>query len=208
MGEKSKKEDKALLVGLTGSIGSGKSTIARLFAAMGVPIYDSDRSAKRLMQNKKSLIAKISTDFGKDVYDKDGLLNRKLLAERVFKDPKLLERLNQLVHPAVAEDFKQWAAENAEQPYLLKEAAILFESKSHKKLDRVICVIAPAELRRMRVMKRDSASLDQIQAREQNQWPEAKKAQLAHYIINNDGQHSIIEQVQGLHKLLSNQKTN
>lgn len=200
MSKKTKPSPPPLLIGLTGAIGSGKSTVAKIFEIMGAPIYDSDRQAKQLMQTSKSLKQKIAQAFGKDIYSDAGTLDRAKLAGIVFNDAEQLLRLNSLVHPAVATHFKEWISERQQYPILLKEAAILFESKADKGLHQIACVTAPRAVRLARVLKRDGVKESQFKAREDNQWPASLKAQKSHCIINNDGQHSLVKQAQNLWK--------
>lgn len=199
MGKKSKSQ---VTIGLTGSIGAGKSTVAMIFAQLGIPIFDSDIQAKRLMQTDKALIGKIKSKFGSEVYNVQGDLNRTLLADLVFNDTQKLKELNQMVHPAVGQAFRSFCKENQDSPMVLKEAAILFESGGHKKMDRIICVVAPKEIRMNRVISRDNSDQTKFEARESKQWPEAQKAANAHYVLNNDGNHLLLPQVVGLYKAL------
>jgi len=171
------------IVGLTGGIGSGKTTVAIFFKALGVPIYIADVEAKKLMVKNTKLKNKITALFGLDSYQ-NGELNRKYIANLVFKDPEKLEDLNNLVHPAVAEDFKQWvSAQNA--VYVVKESALLFETGDYKNCDVVILVKAPLDERVKRVIKRDNTSRELVMERISQQWPDEKKESLSDYIIEN-----------------------
>jgi len=171
------------IVGLTGGIGSGKTTVAIFFKALGVPIYIADVEAKKLMVKNTKLKNKITALFGLDSYQ-NGELNRKYIANLVFKDPEKLEDLNNLVHPAVAEDFKQWvSAQNA--VYVVKESALLFETGDYKNCDVVILVKAPLDERVKRVIKRDNTSRELVMERIYQQWPDEKKESLSDYIIEN-----------------------
>lgn len=191
------------LVGITGGIGSGKSTVCRVFQSLGVPVYDADSRAKYLMTTDGILISQISKEFGDLSYDKFGQLNRTHLAADVFGNPEKLEKLNTLVHPRVAVDFQQWAEQHRHAPYLLKEAALLFETGSYKSLDMVIVVSSPEELRVKRVLARDKhRSADQVKDIMSRQWSEEKKVALADRVIYNDEHQLIIPQVIGLHKEL------
>jgi len=198
MSNKKKLFKAPLVIGLTGSIGSGESTVARIFEMLGAQIYDSDLEAKQLMNTDKSLKEKIIHHFGQDSYSQEGQLDRPMLAKKVFNAPIQLEKLNQLVHPAVGRHFKQWILEHQHYPVLIKEAAILFESKANKGLHQVVCVIAPRSIRMERVVSRDSSDKQHFEARERNQWPESQKAQKSHALINNDGEHSILQQAHNL----------
>lgn len=190
-----------ILVGITGGIGSGKTTVCQLFAALGIPIYDADAAAKRLMTEDEALCKEISLLFGPEAYV-DGELNRPFIAAQVFEHKALLEKLNALVHPAVASDTKSWAASQI-APYVLKEAALLIESGSYKQLDKLIVVSAPLELRISRVMKRNDLSKEQVLARIQHQMPEEEKLKYADYIILNDEEHLLLPQVIKLHTELT-----
>ena len=171
------------IVGLTGGIGSGKTTVAIFFKALGVPIYIADVEGKKLMVKNTKLKNKITALFGLDSYQ-NGELNRKYIANLVFKDPEKLEDLNNLVHPAVAEDFKQWvSAQNA--VYVVKESALLFETGDYKNCDVVILVKAPLDERVKRVIKRDNTSRELVMERISQQWPDEKKESLSDYIIEN-----------------------
>ncbi len=188
-------------IGLTGGIGSGKSTVAKLFATLGVPVYTSDDRAKALMHTDLDLKQAIIERFGQEVYPK-GELDRKSLADRVFSNPAELAELNALVHPAVGRDFRAWLENMAidGHPYIIKEAAILFEAGADKEMDEVIVVTAPESLRIDRVMKRDGVDEASVRARISKQWSDEDKLERADHVITNDGEHSLIEQVLELHK--------
>jgi dephospho-CoA kinase len=171
------------IVGLTGGIGSGKTTVANFFKELGVPIYIADVEAKNLMAKNAELQQKIKSLFGEDAY-LNGELNRKYIAELVFKNPEKLRALNNLVHPAVAEDFKKWInTQNA--AFVIKESALLFETGDYKNCDVIILVKAPLDERISRVMKRDTASKEGVMDRISHQWPDEKKENLSNYIIEN-----------------------
>jgi dephospho-CoA kinase len=191
---------KPLQVGITGGIGSGKSLICKIFQTLGAPIYDADSHAKGLMTTDGILISGIKKEFGDLSYHRDGSLNRIYLAEHVFHDEVKLERLNALVHPRVAADYEQWIGRNAEFLYVIKEAALLFESGSYKSLDRIIVVHAPVELRIKRVLLRDAnRTVEQIRAIVEKQMPEDEKMNRADDIVVNDESALLIPQVLKLH---------
>ncbi len=190
-----------LKVGLTGGIGSGKSLVAELFGLLGVPVLHADDTAKYLMENDAALQQDIVRTFGKEVYE-NGRLNRPFLASIVFNDPARLEKLNALVHPATIAFGNAWAARQ-QAPYIIKEAAIFFESGSYKEMDKMIGVSAPYELRLQRAMQRDSATEAEIKKRMDKQMNEEEKMSRCDYIIRNDGTVSLIEQVLELHKKIS-----
>jgi dephospho-CoA kinase len=182
-----------MIVGLTGGIGSGKSTVARLLVTMGYPVYNSDDRAKWLQNNDPDLVNQITRLLGADVYS-DGILNRALVASRVFADSDLLKGLNEIVHPAVARDFADWVAAQ-KSTILFKESAILVETGIYKQCDALVVVTAPEVLRVQRVSKRDGASESEIQKRLKNQKPEAEKIAVADFVIVNDDVSPIIPQV-------------
>lgn len=191
-----------LLVGITGGIGAGKSTVAKVFSLLSVPIYSADDRAKWLMASDPLLKEGIVQAFGKEAYTDDGVLNRVFLAEKVFADLKQTEIINNLIHPAVGRDFKAWA-ERQESHYVLKEAALLFETGSYKELYKTINVSSPLVLRISRVMRRDSQrSRSQIQEIINRQLPDAEKNKLADYVINNTENKMIIPQVLAIHREL------
>ena len=187
-----------LRIGLTGGIGSGKSTVARIFSVLGIPVYDADSSSKRLMTENKELKKKIIENFGKESYTGD-ILNRKYLSEQVFSDYKKTELLNSIVHPATIKDAEEWMKkQNA--PYIIKEAALIFESGSNKFLDKVIGVSSPISLRMERTMKRSNITSEQVKERMALQMDEKEKLRLCDYVIINDEQQMLIPQVLLLHQ--------
>ena len=190
------------IIGITGGIGSGKSTIAKVFISMGFPVYNSDTRAKELINSNIDVIDSIKQEFGDDIYSSEGLY-RKKMASIVFSDSDKLQKLNSIVHPAVGLDFDKWA-NSQNTSFVLKEAAILFETGIYKSLDKTILVTCPKEERINRVMKRDSATKEAIEARMNSQWSEEKKKELADYIIDNSGEEMVIPQVISLINRLSN----
>lgn len=193
-----------LKVGITGGIGSGKTTVCKIFETLGIPIYYADDRAKWLMVNSPALQTGITNLFGKESYNEAGQLNRAYIGGIAFKHPKKLQKLNALVHPAVFVDGENWQQEQMtlQAPYTLKEAALLYESGSHKFLDKMIVVTAPEALRIERVMKRDGLDKTAVQDRIARQMPEEEKVAQADYIINNDGQQLLIPQVLDIHQQL------
>lgn len=189
-----------LKIGITGGIGSGKTTVCNIFELLNIPVYNADLKAKQLMVSDKKLIESIKGLLGNESYSKEGKLNRSYIANIVFNNKKKLSKLNVLVHPAVKIDFDKWAM-NQESKYVLKEAALLFEAGSYRDLDFNILVSAPLEVRILRVMKRDNTDRQSIIARVNNQMPEEDKIKLSDFYINNDGQHSLIAQIIDLHEL-------
>lgn len=192
---------KPLQVGITGGIGSGKSLVCRLFQTFRVPVYDADSHAKELMTTDGILISQIRKEFGDLSYNTDGSLNRIYLASHVFKDQKKLDLLNSLVHPRVAIDYSNWVEDQGNQRYVLKEAALLFESNGYKNLDKIIVVSAPEKLRIKRVLKRDPhRTVEQIKGIVEKQMAEDEKLERSDYIIVNDESQLVIPQVWKLHQ--------
>lgn len=189
-----------LKVGLTGGIGSGKSTVARIFNVLGIPVYNSDDAAKRLMAENEELKNNIIRSFGDESYV-NGELNRKYLSALVFNDSKKIELLNSLVHPATLKDAGQWMKKQ-NSPYVIKEAALIFESGSNKFLDYVIGVQSPSALRIKRAIERNHISREQVEARMKLQMDEEEKMGLCDFIIVNDEQQMLIPQVLSLHENL------
>jgi len=197
-----------LRIGITGGIGSGKSIVARLFAALGVPVYDSDSRAKHLMAHDQLLRAQLVAAFGPETYTVEGALNRVHLAQRVFKDAAQVAQLNGLVHPRVGQDFEDWVTAQiaAGQPYILKEAALLYESGAYRQLDRIITVFAPPEVRAARVLSRDAhRSPADVQAIMNQQLGDEEKLQRADYVIYNDDSQLVLPQVLALDEAFRNE---
>ncbi len=189
-------------IGLTGGIGSGKSYVAKIFQNLDVPIYKADNQARYISDNNPAVISKIVSLFGKDAYT-NGMLNRQFIGGMVFDDSSLLKKLNEIIHPEVEKDFKNWCSENINSAYIIKEAAILFETGSYKNLHSNILVVAPEEIRLDRVKRRDKVNPDQIRKRMQNQWTDSKKRKLADYVIVNDGKSLILPQVIQIHNRIT-----
>ena len=189
-----------LKIGLTGGIGSGKTTVARIFELLQVPVYYADEASKRLYRTDRELMANLKKHFGEGVYTHDEL-NRSVLASLVFNNPEKLELLNRLVHPPTIKDAALWM-EQQQAPYVVKEAALLFESGSVRDLDYVIGVRAPHALRLHRAMQRDGLSREEVQARMDRQLDEQIKMKLCDFIIENNEQQPVIPQVLQLHKHL------
>lgn len=193
---------KSTKVGITGGIGSGKSFIAKIFKAMGVPFYDADKEAKSLMIRSEAIRKGLIHAFGSEVYFENGELNRNWLSAQVFNDPNKLAILNNIVHPIVIQDAVDWA--NAQTScYSLKEAALLFESGSYKTLDYTILVVAPEDIRIERVMERDKVTREEVQNRINKQMSDEEKMKLADFIIVNDGVQPILPQLYNIHKQLT-----
>lgn len=194
-----------LRIGLTGGIGSGKTLVCSIFEKLGVPVYYADAEAQILMNTDAELMAGIVKMFGDQAYSKDGL-DRVLLADSVFGDHEKLSELNGLVHPAVRKDFNRWAALQTGSPYVVEEAAILFESGAGAEMDLSVLVYAPEELRIRRVMERDQIDREAVLKRMGHQLSEEEKMKMAGYIIHNDGTQMLLPQVIELHNKILNSR--
>ncbi len=193
------------LIGLTGGIGSGKSTVAGLFRTLGIPVYESDQRAKDLMQTNHQVRNEIIALFGPEAYNAEMILNRAWIASKAFTNPTLLKQLNDIVHPAVFQDLIDWTGEETQRnaPYLIQESALLFEEQLAKRFSAIILVVAPEEIRIERVMKRDGVTKEDVQKRINNQLPDIKKIPGSDYVIYNDGVRSLIEQVMDIHRMIN-----
>lgn len=189
-----------LKIGLTGNIGSGKTTVAKVFELLGIPVFYADDEAKKLMVSDAILMDALKQTFGSESYFEDGSLNRKHIAGIVFNNEAELKKLNALVHPATFRAFDNWILNIKDAPYVIKEAALLFESDSYKMCDRSLLVSAPLENRIVRVIKRDHITRAEVESREARQFTEEKKKQLANDVIINDDRQLVIPQVLALHQ--------
>ncbi len=187
-------------IGITGGIGSGKTYVASVFQSLGIPIFNADIQAKKIMTSSRKLIKLLKEEFGNDIY-KDSDLNKEKLASIVFSNSDKLQKLNSLVHPIVKEEFNNWCKKQT-SPYVIKEAAILFESNSHIGLDAVICVSAPLDLRMRRLLNRDDYSKKEIKKRIENQISQEEKEKLSDYIIVNDEKDLLLPKIIKIHKEL------
>mgnify|MGYP003670005553 FL=1 len=187
-----------IVVGLTGGIGSGKSTIAAMFHELGVPVYNSDERAKHLMNTSKKIRKLLVELLGKKTY-LDDKLNRTFIAKKVFNDTDLLEQLNHIVHPIVRKDFIKWAKKQ-NTPYVIQETALLFENNAQELYDAVILITAPKELRIARVLSRDESTKEQIVARMNNQLDDENKLELADFVIENIDLKSTALKVLNIHE--------
>lgn len=192
-------------IALTGGIGSGKSLVAKIFKTFGIPLYLADIEAKRLMNENPDLRKQIVKLLGREAYLPEGGLNKKFIAEKIFHNKELLEKINKLVHPAVADDFENWT-KTQKAPYLIKEAALLYESGQDASADAVIVVSAPDDLRIERVCKRDATSKEAVKARMKNQMPQNEKDKRADYLIINDGEKALLPQVLKVHENILQKK--
>ncbi|MEJ8820134.1 dephospho-CoA kinase [Lacibacter sp. H407] len=190
-----------LKIGLTGGIGSGKTTVAKVLEVLGIPVYYADEAAKELMYKNELLKQQLIFHFGKDTYFEDGQLNRKHLSAIVFTDKEKLELLNSLVHPVTIADAKEWFSKQT-APYVIKEAALLFESGTAEGLDNIIGVTAPVTLRIKRVMDRDNVTADEVKRRMNNQLDDSIKMKLCDFVLQNNEQQLLLPQIVQLHEEL------
>lgn len=188
-------------IGITGGIGSGKSTICRAFSVLGVAVYDSDSRARRLMHTNPEVVAAILKLFGDNAYIQ-GVLNRSYIAEQVFHQPDLREKLNHIVHPAVAKDFDTWA-ECQQGHYVIEEAAILFESGAYRNMDAVVTVSTPEEQRIRRTCLRDNTDEQSVRQRIAAQMSEEERIDRADYVIVSDDRTPVLPQILKLHEIFS-----
>ena len=187
-------------IGLTGNIGSGKTIIASCFEVLNVPVFNADNVAKFQMNKDVNLKQSLIAEFGKEVF-LNNELNRKYLSKLAFNDDLVLKRLNALVHPVIQEAFEKWSIQQS-GAYIIKEAAILFESNTYQSLDAIICISCPEEIRLKRILKRDDLSEKEVRQRMSNQWAEEKKISLSDYVIKNDNTCLVMPQILGVHSAL------
>ncbi len=189
-------------IGITGGIGSGKTTASKVFELLGVPVYYSDEESKQLLYNDETIKEKVVALFGNSVLNILGDIDRKALGTIVFKDKEKLQQLNAILHPAVALHFTEWAKTKSNENYILKEAAILFESGANKQVEKVITVSAPEDLKIKRAMHRDTISKEQVEQRMKNQMSDEEKIKLSQFVIYNDEEQLLIPQIIKIHKAL------
>lgn len=196
-----KSDNQPLQIGITGGIGSGKSLVCHIFHTLGIAVYDADSRAKWLMNHHEALRRDIQVAFGTKAYSAAGQLDKQYLAAQVFNDGEKVQSLNRIVHPKVAEDYTTWVQAHNLSPYLIKEAALLFESGSYQLLDKVITVFAPLEIRLQRILKRDpQRTTTEINAIIKKQMSEEDKIQRADFVIYNDESRLLIPQILALHQ--------
>ena len=189
-----------MIVGITGGIGSGKTTVSKVFKALGIAVYNSDLKSKSILTSNKSLKQELVSCFGEEIYNSEGI-NRKYFASIIFSDKELLNKSNKIIHPYVKRDFKEWVSKQ-KSAYVIKESAILFETGIYKQLDKIILVKAPKKQRIQRVLKRDSTSKSEVLNRISNQWSDNKKKELSDFIINNEESKMILDQVLSIHNII------
>ena len=191
-----------LKVGITGGIGSGKTTVCKVFALLGIPVFYSDEESKKLLYNDLALRREVSKVFGSDVINAEGKIDKKRLAVVVFSNKEKLEQLNAILHPAVGIRFEEWVKEHEQNKYILKEAAILFESGANIQVNTVITVTAPQDLKIQRAMQRDTITREQVEQRMKNQMSDEEKIKLSQFVIYNNEVQLLIPQVLKIHSLL------
>lgn len=191
-----------LKVGITGGIGSGKTTVCKVFRMLGIPVYYADEAAKELLRTHPKILSGLRELFGNEVFDETGMPDRQKIAAVVFPDKEKLSKLNALVHPLVGEHFDEWVKEQEGAPYILKEAAILFESGTYKQMDKIITVTAPAETRIERVMKRDKVTAEEVRKRLANQISDEEKIKRSDFVIHNGDHDLVLPQVMKVHEEL------
>jgi dephospho-CoA kinase len=189
------------IVGITGGIGSGKTTVAKMFVEFGIPVYNSDEEAKGLMNRSKVIKRKLVKLFGEKAY-LDNKINRPYLADCIFNNKDLLDNMNAIVHPKVGQHFKRWMKKHSEAPYVLKESALLFETGGYKHCDAIILVTAPINERISRVVARDNTSREKVQAIIDNQSKDALNKSKANFVINNESLENTEKEVFSIHKKL------
>lgn len=191
----------ALSIGITGGIGSGKTTVCKIFKLMGVPVFEADLAAKSVINTNTGIRKGLIQLFGDEIYDNNNNINRKMLANLIFNDEILLEKVNLLVHPVVRTEFENWK-KLQDQAYVIHEAAILFESGFYKMMDFTILVSAPEEMRIVRVIQRENITPDQVQQRIKKQWTDEEKRSLASIELVNDNKNLLIPQILEIDKNL------
>jgi dephospho-CoA kinase len=190
------------VVGITGGIGSGKTIIANIFKNLGVPVYEADKAAHLIYEKYPEIVEKARKEFSEEIIDKNGKLNRKRLGEIVFADEKQLGVLNEIVHPFVFRDFEEWLKDKKNHSYILKEAAILFESGSNVNCDKIITVVSPLELRINRIRERDHKSKTEVEMIISKQMSDEEKIERSDFVIYNDERQMVIPQVLRIHAAL------
>ena len=190
-------------VGITGGIGTGKTTVCKVFEQLGVSVYYADDESKKLLDSDRELKENIALYFGKEILFPTGIIDRKKLATLVFKDKVKLEKLNSFIHPRVYAHFLKWCDTHVKEKYILKEAAILFETALDKQLDKIITVTAPRELKISRVVKRDRVNAEDVLKRMNSQMSDEEKIKLSQFVIYNDEQQLVLPQVLQIHEQLS-----
>ncbi len=188
-----------MIVGITGGIGSGKTLVCTIFRQLGIPVYEADAEARKLFDTEPAILEKIKKEFSEDVFDKKEKLDRQKLSALVFSDTSALKKLNKIVHPFVISHFEEWISQHQTSPYILKEAAILFESGTDKDCNKIITISAPVELRIQRTMQRDKRTKEEVEQIIKQQWSDEEKIKRSDFVIVNDDQQLVIPQVLDIH---------
>lgn len=188
-----------LKIGITGGIGSGKTTVCKIFEQLNVPVFYADTESKKLL-NTPQIQKQLVSVFGNEIMDNNNSINRTILAKLVFENKMLLEKLNGILHPAVATRFNEWLKLHSKNKYILKEAAILFESGAYKQLDKIITIEAPVDIRIKRVMLRDNEKKENIISRINNQLNDEERKKLSDFVITNDEKKAVLPQVLSIHE--------
>ncbi|HSZ25204.1 MAG TPA: dephospho-CoA kinase [Cytophagaceae bacterium] len=200
--------DKVLKIGITGGIGTGKTLVSKIFAVFGIPVYDADSRAKWISNEHPDVKKEITDFFGEEAY-LDGKFNTRFIVRMIVNDHAKVEKLNSIVHPRVGQDFLEWVKQHNSYPYIIKEAALLFESESYLSLNKTIVVTAPLELRIQRVLLRDAQrTLEEIKGIIDKQMPEEEKLKKADFIVHNDEQQLLLPQIVALDKLFRSGNVN
>jgi dephospho-CoA kinase len=191
-----------MTVGITGGIGSGKTIVCKIFRQLGIPVYEADVEAKKIYDSEPEILQRIKKEISEDVFGKKEQLDKQKLAALVFRDEQALEKLNKIVHPFVIRHFENWKKNFTDVPYILKEAAILFESGTDKGCDKIITVTAPLDLRIQRTVQRDRRTQQETEQIIQKQWSDEEKIKRSDFVIVNDEQQMVIPQVLDIHTKL------
>ncbi len=191
-------------VGITGGIGSGKTTVCKIFEFLGVPIFYSDEVAKNILVTNQNVIRQIQEVFGEEAYNLDSTYNKQFVASKIFNDKSLLLKLNSIIHPIVIEENFLWNDKYKDSPYIINESALIFESNKYKLFDKIIVVYCPEYIKIDRVMKRDNLNKDQVRERIKNQLADIEKIRLSDMVIINNNEISLLSQIHYIHNKLTN----
>ncbi len=193
-----------LKVAVTGNMGSGKTSVCKVFEVLGIPVFYADREAK-MLYNDDDIKNQVRGELGDEILDENNIIDLKAIASLVFAQPQKLEKLNKIIHPAVYQRFNHWLHEHRHHPYVIQEAAIVFETGSHERFDKIILVHAPEEVLISRVQKRDGSTREQVKQRLSRQMPQEEKIKMAHYLLCNDNTSLIIPEILRIHAQLLQQ---